>query len=309
MKLLAICAGRKMGNSEVVVKEVLMTAQELGAEVQMINLSDYSIKPCTGCENCVMMMGEGKKPKCVHEGKDDFDRIMQFMWDANGVLYGVPCYALQVPGLFNVFANRFLRYDPAFLQAAHVIEKIPERVGAIIAAGGSTQAWMTMTLAGLHVSMWTHCIKVVDQLLATGVGRPGHVVLKGELLARARKMGENLVQAMRSPWNEVKWLGEEKGWCPICHSNLLLQGKPHWDGECYPIECANCGVCGDLKKEGDKYVFVVDEKSLKKNRLEPGGQLEHLMEIQNHMKEFFTNADKVKGKIKKYKEYQVPGIS
>ena len=308
MKLLAICAGRKMGNSEIVVKEVLMTAEDLGAEVRMINLSDFVINPCTGCENCVMMISKGKKPKCVHEDKDDYDRIMKAMWDSDGVIYGVPTYELQTPGLFKLFANRFLPYDPAFLHAANIIDRIPERVGAIIATGGSTQAWMTMTLPGLYISMWVHCIKVVDQLMVTGVGRPGHAVLKKDALLKAKKMGENIVQAMSMPLNDVTWLGEDKGWCPICHSNLILKGKPHWDGECYQVECAVCGAGGHLKEESGDYLFIVDERSLRKNRLKREGQIEHLGEIQNHMKEFFSSTNEVQEKIKKYKTYLVSGI-
>ncbi|MCL6476898.1 MAG: flavodoxin family protein [Peptococcaceae bacterium] len=309
MKLMAICAGRKMGNTEILVKEALMAAEELGAEVQMINLSDVSIKPCTGCESCVMMMAQGKKPKCVHDGKDDYESIMREMWDATGVIYAAPTYELSTPGIFKVFANRFLPHDPAFLQQANVIEKIPKRVGGIITAGGSTQSWMTMTLPEMYISMWTHCIKVVDQLMVTGVGRPGHVVLKEDKLAKARKMGQNLVQAMRTPWDEVKWLGEDEGWCPVCHSNLLLQGKPHWDGEFYPIECACCGAGGDIKIEGDKPIFVVNQESLKRNnRLTAYGQTEHLAEIKAHMGEFFGNVEKVQQRIGKYKDYHVPGF-
>lgn len=43
MKILAVTAGRKHGNGEILVKEALMRAEELGAQVKIINLHDYNI--------------------------------------------------------------------------------------------------------------------------------------------------------------------------------------------------------------------------------------------------------------------------
>lgn len=54
MKVMAICAGRKNGNGEILAKEALSAAQAMGAEVEMINLFDYNILPCTGCEGCTI---------------------------------------------------------------------------------------------------------------------------------------------------------------------------------------------------------------------------------------------------------------
>ena len=49
MKVLGISVGRKMSNTEILVKEALMGAEEGGAEVELIRLHDLNIKPCTGC--------------------------------------------------------------------------------------------------------------------------------------------------------------------------------------------------------------------------------------------------------------------
>ncbi|MEW6424517.1 MAG: flavodoxin family protein [Bacillota bacterium] len=308
MKLLAITAGRKMGNTEIVVKEALMAAQELGAEIQMINLHDFRILPCTGCESCTMKVTRGGKPECIHKDKDDMDRIMQAVLKCNGLIIGVPVYELQPPGIYNVFANRFLPYEVAFLLEAKIIDKAPERVAGLIAVGGSTPTWMTMALPSLYISMFTQTIKVVDQMLVTGVPRPGQVLLKEEFLARARRMGENLVRAMQTPWAEVQWLGDEDGWCPVCHSNLLLLGKPRWDGEQYTVECAVCGAGGNIETREGKPVFVVDKRSLRTYRLESETRKDHFYEIKTNHDYFFANADKVKEKLGRYREFKVPGL-
>ena len=54
MKVLGISCGRKMGNSEILLKEALMAMEAEGAEIEMIRLHDMYIKPCLGCNGCIM---------------------------------------------------------------------------------------------------------------------------------------------------------------------------------------------------------------------------------------------------------------
>ena len=80
MKILGITCGRKMSNSEILVKEALMGAEELGAEVELIRLNDLNIKPCTGCNACVIsLLEKSSSGDCVIKN-DDFsfieDKIM-----------------------------------------------------------------------------------------------------------------------------------------------------------------------------------------------------------------------------------------
>ena len=307
-KILAITAGRKLGNTEILAKEALMAAEELGAEVQMINLHDFHIKPCTGCESCVMKVTNGKKPECIHNGQDDMDKVMQAVLTTDALLVAIPTYMLQPAGIYKVFVDRLIAYVPAFLLEAKIIDKLPQRVAGIIAVGGSTQTWMSMALPFLYSSTLAQSTKIVDQLLAYGICRPGHAVTKDKLLARARKMGQNLVQSMKTPWEEVEWLGEEKGWCPICHSNLLLKGGRRWDGEQYPVECAVCAAGGTLQIQGNEAIFVADEKSLRTYRLGAEGRKDHYHEIRHNTQDFLKNIEKVKSGIGKYRDYRVKGI-
>jgi len=58
MKVLGLACGRKMSNTEILVKEALMGAEETGAEVELVRLMDLNIKPCTGCNSCVIDLFE-----------------------------------------------------------------------------------------------------------------------------------------------------------------------------------------------------------------------------------------------------------
>ena len=55
MNILGVTCGRRMGNSEVLLKESLMGAEEVsGADAEIIRLTDLGIKPCKGCAVCMM---------------------------------------------------------------------------------------------------------------------------------------------------------------------------------------------------------------------------------------------------------------
>jgi multimeric flavodoxin WrbA len=296
-----------MGNTEILLREAFMAAQELGAEVEMVNLHEMHIIPCTGCEGCTMKVTRGGKPDCIHKGKDDMDLIMDRVLKADGIIVSVPSFCLQPQGIYRVFSDRFLPYEVAFLIEAKIIDKAPERVAAVITAGGSTQSWMSMTLASLQISMFTQTIKVVDQMMATRVARPGQVVLRPELLARARQLGQNVVKAMQTPYDQVKWLGDPtEGWCPVCHSNLLMKGKPQYDGLLFEIECAMCGAGGSLKMEDGKPVFVLAENGMVRCRLLQDGRRHHFYEIMETHKLAFENLGTIKAGVEKYKNQPIP---
>ena len=70
-KVMGITAGRKNGNSEILLKQALMACEEAGAEVTMINLRDFNIQDCTGCTACTKAMSMGKYAGCVLDKKDD----------------------------------------------------------------------------------------------------------------------------------------------------------------------------------------------------------------------------------------------
>jgi multimeric flavodoxin WrbA len=295
-----------MGNTEILLREAFMAAEELGAEVEMVNLHDMKIMPCTGCEACTIKVTRGGRPVCIHEHKDDMDLIMGKLFEADGVIVSVPSFVMQPQGIYKVFIDRWLPYEVALLLEAKVIEKPPQRVAGLITAGGSTQNWMSLTLPALQMSMFMQSIKVVDQMMATRVARPGHGVLKPELLERARQLGRNVVKATQTPYDEVKWLGDpNEGWCQVCHSNLMMQGTPHWDGTCFEIECAMCGAGGSLKIENGKAVFVLATDGLKHCRIFSEGRTNHFYEIMETQKQAFENLANIRAGCEKYRQHPI----
>ena len=303
-KIMGITAGRKNGNSEILLKEALMYCEQEGAEVTMINLRDYHILDCSGCTSCTMAMSQGEHKGCVFDEKDDKKKIMDVMLEQDAVIFSVPTYDLMPASVYLTFAHRNLSYETAFLETIGAIPH-KDRVAGLIAVGGSTRTWQSMALEGLQASMFTTDMKVVDMLLATRVPGNGQCLLDDELMARAKLMGEHIMEAVRTPAEERKWLGEEDmGWCPNCHSNALVLGEKHWDGISYPVECQVCGAGGTLEKdEKGGWKFVIQEDGLLKDRTTVKGRAKHLDEIIETQGGFLSNKESMKLVQKKKAKY------
>jgi multimeric flavodoxin WrbA len=308
VKLLAIAAGRKNGNTEFLVKEALMAAQELGSQVRMVNLNDFKIKNCIGCWVCQDRAMRREKYECIYKDHDDMDRIMQTFLRADGIILAAPTFMLQPPAVYTAFMNRLQAYYSTLLYRAKMIDKIPDKVGGLIAVGNSTLNWMPMTLPSLYSTMSSQNIKVIDQIMADGCLGSGQVLLNETAMLKARTMGMRLAEAMQKPWDEVGWMGDEEGWCPNCHSNLLLKGKKRWNGLYYPIECAVCGAGGNLELKNGKPIFIIDPESLPENRLAATGIKEHYKEVLQNTDIFSANKEKIKALALKYRDYKIAGL-
>ena len=312
IKVMGVTAGRKNSNSEILLKEALMYCEEAGAKVTMINLKDYHIECCTGCTSCTKGMSEGKNVGCVLDDKDDKKKIMDVLLDQDAVIYAMPTYDLMPTAEYLVFAQRSVSYETAFLETIGAIDH-KDRVAGLISVGGSTRAWQSMALEAMQATMFTTDMKVVDMLLATRVPGAAQCLLDDGLLARARKLGENIMKAAATPPQERKWLGDaDMGWCPNCHSNALVLGEPQWDGLHYPVECQVCGAGGNLEQSADgKWKFVIQENGLLKDRTTVEGRARHLEEIGHTQGGFYAdpkNRQIVQERLEKYKNKTFPSV-
>jgi len=118
-------------------------------------------------------------------------------------------------------------------------------------------------------------------------------------MARARKMGQNVVKALKQPEGKEKWMGDEAGICPVCHSDLLTVGKKN------PIECPVCGIFGTIKVDSDNNITVTfSKKEQARSRLTIAGKLEHFVELSGYAR-FMKNVDmkEIERRLEKFKGY------
>lgn len=67
-------------------------------EVEFLNIKDYDIKPCTGCENCM------RNGTCTIN--DEANIVLTKISDADGIIFGSPVYLRQLSGYLKVLFDR-----------------------------------------------------------------------------------------------------------------------------------------------------------------------------------------------------------
>lgn len=76
------------------------TLEATGADTKLINISEYDIRHCTGCDSCVR-----KKP-CPESAKDDMPKIEEELRNADAIIIAAPSYFTSVPGVLKDFIDR-----------------------------------------------------------------------------------------------------------------------------------------------------------------------------------------------------------
>lgn len=268
MKVLGLSAGTLNGANDSMCKEALMGAQELGAEIEFINITQLNIRCCTGCKACVMKLFSGKGNACVLQ--DDFQWLVDKMYDADGIIWAVPIFCKTAPGLFHNVMDRFgPRLDRGNLMIGQKIAEetggmpidpkyLKEKVVSFMGIGGSD--WATRIQADFATQALTPKWTVIDNRIFPW---SLSIVMNDEAIADAHRIGRELAAAAakiadgsfvpaHGIYNE-DYKGPA-GVCPHCHSsNFYLQE----DGTAV---CCVCGTEGVLTNEGGRYVFSFDRE-------------------------------------------------
>lgn len=290
-KVLGISFGRKMGNTDTMIKAALMECEKEGHEVELIRADDLEIKACTGCISCVVGMTTGRgKGDCPI--KDDFHIIDEALMECDAVIVGSPTYVLSPTGRFKTVCDRIgPSHDITFRKAAFVdgikagkdISDLPDersfkpRIGALLSVGGAmTKNWLAFMLPTMYEFTMSMGIDVIDMHEYYGAMAYEHVLGNEKEMERARVIGKNIADALNAKTEEerLKWRGTEEGACPVCHCNMLTisEDKEH-------IECPVCGIQGEVEfKDGKINTFFSTEEQ-KRSRLHWEGKLEHSTEI------------------------------
>jgi len=288
MRLLGISAGRKMGNSEILLKEALMAAEQAGdIEVEIIRLHDLKIKYCTGCEACVK---PGNTEGCIIKG-DDMPFIKKKLSECDGLIISSPTYLLRPPAIYFALNERFLGFGHDYLMGTYK----KKRAGAIISVAGTD--WAQMALPALMMPFFMLNISVVDKMQAKWSSAPGHVLLYNDVIRRAAELGGNVAKAMKKTPEKTGYLGDDSGVCPYCHSNLLLAEAGT------EVTCPLCDIRADLSiEEGDLRIAWRNE-DLKNIRWEPKGMGHHGDKIKENHAAFEKNKGIVEKMTEKYLAY------
>ena len=276
MKILGLIgSARKRGNTEILVKEVLRAARDEGAETESLRLTDYDIRPCTGCMACLV-----KKEGCPIS--DGVNAIFEKMIGSDGIVLGTPVYFLGASGIIKTLIDR------GFPNSFPYTMPLKGKKGVTGAVAGVPN-WEQFALLELYLLFSSLGISLVDQIMAYAQG-PGELILNHNSLERAHKAGRALVNALKS--NNSAYQGEP-GICPVCHNNLLTISK---DGK--SLECPMCQIKGELSwDEGSR--LRVQFAETERHRWEENERRDHFSKrIIPSFKRYRENRRKIREKVK-----------
>ena len=298
-KIIGLACGRRNGNSEVLLKEALMAAEELelGIATEIIRVLDLRVQPCTGCQACGGPGVESKDHKCII--KDDVEWILEKTLLENAALIiSFPCYHLQINGHLKMITDRMNSF---YERDIEILRK--DRIGALISVGGSAPDWTAMAFATANIFL-QHTRKLVDQLQVNYAPLRGDVLAMEDALARARQLGQNVARSLMLPIDEVKYLGTDSDVaCPVCHCNLLQvpDRLPR-------VFCPVCWVEGQLFDDGDGMKVRWNEKDVQFPRFSVESHLEHFKENEKIREKWIkANQDRFDRKSELLKKYAAYG--
>lgn len=280
MKVLGLVGSvRKLGNSEILTKEALMGAEEEGAEVEILRLTDYEIQPCRGLAAC--LFGDGR---CII--KDDGNFIFDKMAESDGIILGVPCYILEATAIVKLLIDRWF--------APLLQNKIRGKAGGVIVPY-ATRGWTQNVFQQTNTWFLSLGIDVIDQLLIHVQGL-NEAPLFDDIIEQAHSLGKKVAQAIRT--GDHTYQGEE-GICPICHDRNLRILK-----DMKTVECPICAVRGTLEVQNGKIQAIFTEEALQRHRWTHENVMRHVTYHLKPSKDYFLKTRKErKERTQKYKGY------
>jgi multimeric flavodoxin WrbA len=184
MKILAIVASpRVKGNTSYLVDQALAEAAKSGIETEKIILNRYKVQPCLAHDDCASF------DSC--KIKDDMIWILDKFCAADAVILATPVYYWNVSAQMKTFIDRnFFLYGKSKKAQASIIGTI-----VISADEGNEDVLHIMD----HFINASFNIDKDRRLVISGhAGAAGEVKDNNELVTAARKMGQDMAEALKN---------------------------------------------------------------------------------------------------------------
>jgi multimeric flavodoxin WrbA len=280
MKILGLNGSeRKLGNTEILLKEALMGAEEEGAQVEMLRLTDYRVLPCDGLAPCVF-----GNTGC--NLKDDFSFIVDKIFESDGLVLGTPCYILESTAVVKQLIDRVF--------SINFRSKARGKPAAIIVPY-ATRGWTPYAFIQPNILLLFLGMEVIDRALIH-TQAINEVVLYDKALAKARDMGKEVARAVKT--GDTSYRGEP-GICPICQDRVLRILR---DDE--TVECGVCGMRGKMLIEGGKIRVRFDKDQILNHRFTAENIYRHFTYHIKPSRDYFTRTRGItKERREPYRDY------
>ena len=130
---------RKNGNTEIILREIIGSAKREGADAEIINLVDFTLEPCNGCETCL------ETGSCIIN--DDVEKIFEKIKEADGVIIASSVYFFNATAQLKTFIDRV-----GYLNIARKRDPFRNRVGGAIAVAARTGSTGALSQIAMFLS-------------------------------------------------------------------------------------------------------------------------------------------------------------
>lgn len=264
-----VASGRKLGNSEILAKEMLSS---LSGEKRLLRLSELSIAPCHACYACLPTGST-----CVIQ--DDLTFFLQQIEWADVIVLASPCYFLGAHTSLKTIGDRLI----SVLNDGERYQN--KRCAAVITYG--IPGWEGYAReAAMNFAHFLH-LDVVGSMLVQAAS-PGETV-QPDVLAEVRRLAGSLVTE-----NTNTPAGDTSFTCPDCGSSLLqLNQSGH-------VRCVMCNATGKITEETGR--FSIQFSLPTPSRFSPAGIAKHGQHLEAIKANYLAKRRELMALRKQYQE-------
>ncbi|MFC2027759.1 flavodoxin family protein [Chloroflexota bacterium] len=179
MKILGIIGSpRRNSNTEILVKEAMDGAREIGAEIEIIDITQKNINPCNACALCL------DTSECVIT--DDMQHIYAKLLEADGIFIGTPVYFWNVSSQVKILIDRTypLMWNRKLRGKVGGIAVVARRAGC-----GNTYSFLVDYFTLMRITIGGGVIGYA--------GEAGDIINDTEAMAQAKAAGKAMVKAIQ----------------------------------------------------------------------------------------------------------------
>jgi multimeric flavodoxin WrbA len=157
VKILGIVGSPRRGNTEILVKEALKAASEVGGvETEVLHISPLKVHPCIACFRC---FDEKDSLRGCPSFDDDMEKIYPKLASCDGLIIASPVYFGGITGELKTILDRtepFVRYACTGYGGS-----LSNKVGGAIAVGYNRNGGQETSIQMIHSYFLVHDMIIV----------------------------------------------------------------------------------------------------------------------------------------------------
>jgi len=174
------------GNTALLLETMLKAAASKGAETKLVSLNTLKMK---GCQACYACQGNGGHCATV----DELQPLLEEIYKADAVILGSPVYMGQMSAQLKGLVDRFFSF--LNMAAGHKTNLASGKKAVMLFVQNmpAPEAFSSY-FEESRQAVESIGFEVAELMVAPGLGGPGAVREKPELLAKAEEIGKKIAQ-------------------------------------------------------------------------------------------------------------------